>query len=327
MPIDAHMHYADDHPDFLALLAKFDLKFLNICFVAELDKPWRPQAELYRTMATAYPTRFSWCTSFDMPLFDAAFDAQRYADAAIQSLEADIAAGAIACKIWKNVGMEVRRPDGTYLLVDDPIFDPIYEYLTARDLTLLTHIAEPLDCWLPLRPGSPHYGYYSANPEWHMFGRTDVPSHGDLMAARDRVLEKHPALRHVGAHFGSLEYDLGEVGARLDRFPNFAVDISARLVDLVRHPADTVRAFFDHYRDRIIFGTDIVMRVRPSQMSEAQRLDALSALERSYQSHFAYFDTAGPVDVRGYAATGINLAPTILDRFYHENARVWYPGI
>jgi len=35
MIIDAHMHYADDDPDFLALLAEFDLKFLNICFVRD----------------------------------------------------------------------------------------------------------------------------------------------------------------------------------------------------------------------------------------------------------------------------------------------------
>ena len=47
------MHYADDDPDFLALLAEYDLKFLNICFVNEIKADWRTQARLYRAMTDA----------------------------------------------------------------------------------------------------------------------------------------------------------------------------------------------------------------------------------------------------------------------------------
>lgn len=37
--IDAHIHYGDDSPEFLALLAEFDLKLLNISFVHGPDDP------------------------------------------------------------------------------------------------------------------------------------------------------------------------------------------------------------------------------------------------------------------------------------------------
>ncbi|HXF62214.1 MAG TPA: amidohydrolase family protein, partial [Caldilineaceae bacterium] len=225
MIIDAHIHYADDAPEFLGLLDELDLKLLNICFVHDEATPWHPQADLYRSMTEQRPDRFAWCTSFDLPIpGDIGF-----AERAIRSLEADFAAGAVACKVWKNIGMGVRRADGSCLMVDDPLFDPVFDYLAAADRTLLMHIAEPLACWQPLDPAGPHYNYYRDNPQWHMYNRPDMPSHAELIAARDRVLEKHPNLRIVGAHLASLEYDVDEVAARLDRYPNFAVDMSARL--------------------------------------------------------------------------------------------------
>jgi hypothetical protein len=326
MIIDAHMHYADDDPDFLALLAEYDLKFLNICFVKDPALDWRDQADLYREMASGYPNRFAWCTSFYLPDFPA-FSDPSWHDRAIAGLDADFAAGAIACKVWKNVGMEVRKPDGSFLMPDDPIFDPIYEHIAASNRTLLMHIAEPLACWQPLDDKNPHYGYYSNNPEWHMYNRPDYPSHQQLITARDNVVAKHPNLRVVGAHLGSLEYDVDEVATRLDRYANFAVDISARLIDLVIQPTEKVRNFFLRYADRILYGTDVVMRERPSAMSPEDRAEALDKLRTNFTTHFAYFDTGGEVTVRDRTTTGLNLPPDILDQFYVQSARTWYPGL
>jgi predicted TIM-barrel fold metal-dependent hydrolase len=328
MIIDAHMHYADDDPDFLALLAEFDLKFLNICFVRDPAEDWRPQAHLYRDMAAAFPHRFAWCTSFSLPAFsDPAFDAATWVDQAIAALDADFAQGALACKVWKNVGMELRRADGSFVMPDDPIFDPVYEHLAARSIPLLTHIAEPLECWLPLNPASPHHDYYANNSEWHMYTRPDYPSHSRLIAARDAILAKHPALRMVGAHLGSLEYDTDEVAARLDRYPNFAVDISARLIDLMAQPSPKVRDFFLRHADRILFGTDVVMRVRPSAMSPTDRAEALGKLRAGYTTHFAYFTGHTDVTFRNRIAPGLDLPADVLDQFFITNAQRWYPSL
>jgi hypothetical protein len=323
MIIDAHMHYADDHPDFLALLAEYDLKFLNICFVKDPKLDWRDQADLYQQMASAHPHRFAWCTSFTLP----DFVTPDWQDQAIAALDADFANGAIACKVWKNVGMELRKPDGSFVMPDDPIFDPVYEHLAARNRTLLTHIAEPLGCWLPLDSNNPHVDYYRNNPEWHMYNRADYPSHGQLIAARDNLVAKHPRLRVVGAHLGSLEYDVDEVAARFDRFPNFAVDISARLVDLAVQPTAKVRDFFLRYADRILFGTDVVMRQRPSTMPADDRATALERLRAGYETHFAYFEQDEEVVIRNRVTKGLNLPAATLDQFYVESARAWYPGL
>jgi predicted TIM-barrel fold metal-dependent hydrolase len=160
-----------------------------------------------------------------------------------------------------------------------------------------------------------------------MYGKDQFPSHAALMAARDQVLAKHPKLRMIGAHLGSLEYDVDEVAARLDRYPNFAVDISARLSDLAIQDSAKVRDFFTNYQDRILFGTDVVMRQAPSALPPAERDNALNALRQTYEMHLAYLEATGPVQVRTYATQGLALPATVLDQIYRQNALTWYPRL
>jgi predicted TIM-barrel fold metal-dependent hydrolase len=320
--IDAHIHYGDDHPDLLALLDEFDLKLLNIC-VAHTHDDWPNQARRYRMLAEQYPEYFAWCTTFDLPRFDD----PDYVPNVIAQLDRDFASGAVACKIWKNIGMEVKTPGGDFFMVDDPLLDPILDHVSACGRTLLTHIAEPLACWQPLDEHNPHYGYYSRNPQWHMYDKPEFPSHERLMEARDHMVEKHPDLRVVGAHFGSLEYDVDAVAARLDRFPNLAVDISARLLDIAIQDSKKVRQFIIDYADRILFGTDVVMRTPPSEMDPQTRAHTLESLRQTYRSHFDYFQCAGEVTVRGRKTDGLDLPADVLQKLYYTNAETWYPGL
>lgn len=321
--IDAHIHYGDDDPALLALLDELDLMLLNICVADDAHGAWRTQADTYRDLADRYPARFAWCTSFDLPRLD---DLD-YANHVIHQLDADFDAGAVACKVWKNIGMEARTLAGDFMMVDDPLFAPIFKHIAARGRALLMHIAEPLACWQPLDPRSPHYGYYSNNPEWHMHGKDGFPAHGELIAARDRMIERNPNLRVVGAHLGSLEHDVDEVAARLDAYMNFAVDVSARVADLAVQDSSKVRAFMVKYQDQVLFGTDVVMRARPSTLPAAERDAAIAALRATYGMHFAYFANRGPVTVRGYETEGLALPPAVLDKFRRTNALRWYAGI
>lgn len=321
MPIiDAHMHLNGDHGDTLALLEARDLFVLNVC-VAEHNDTWRAiEGEPYRRLALRHPQRYAWCTTIDLPTFE-----PDYVERAIAGLERDVAAGAVACKVWKNLGMEVRTPAGDWLMVDDPLFEPIFTHLERLDIPLLTHIAEPLACWRPLSEAGPHQAYYQRHPEWHMHGRDDVPSHERLIAARDAVVERHPRLRVIGAHLGSLEYDVAEVAKRLERYPNFAVDTSARLGDLMAQDGEAVRAFFLRYADRILFGTDVVMRAAHSGLPAAERDRQLAQLAASYDDHARYFETDQSLRHGGVSGRGIHLPEHVLERLYRRNALDWYP--
>ena len=260
--IDAHIHYNGDHQASVKLLDRLGVRPLNICVSRGNHGVWRRQAETWKTLGDQHPKRYAWCTSFDTPRFDD----PGYADRVIEQLEPDFQAGAVGCKIWKNVGMEIKKPSGEFLMVDDPLFDPIFDYLEQAHTTLIAHLAEPLACWQPLNPGALHYNYYHTHPEWHMANKPEFPSHGEILGARDRMLDKHPGLRVVGAHLASLEYDVAEIATRLDRYPNLAIDTSARLLDLAAQDTEAVRKLFVDYQDRILFGTDIVQREPVSAM-------------------------------------------------------------
>jgi predicted TIM-barrel fold metal-dependent hydrolase len=353
--IDAHIHFAGDTAEALALLDHFDLKLLNISFSQDAHGLWREQAEIYRSLADAFPDRYAWCTAFDLPRFED----PTYVQSVIEGLERDFAAGAVGCKVWKNLGMKVRLPSGQPFLVDDPLLEPIFSFVAEKGKSLVMHIADPLSAWEPLRDSSPHSAYFRAHPEWHMCGRADAPSHERLIESRDAVIARHPNLRVIGAHLASLEHDLDEVAWRLDRFPNLAVDTSARLPDLARHDRDKVREFCSRYRDRILFGTDHGINGRLSAMPVETRRREIRALADQFgeQSHFftptddratrgrwrirsrlrsladrfreqfQFFTASGDLTIGRRRASGLGLPADVANRILSTNARTWYPGL
>jgi predicted TIM-barrel fold metal-dependent hydrolase len=87
----------------------------------------------------------------------------------------------------------------------------------------------------------------------------DFPSNAELIAARNRVIARHPNTQFVTLHVGNFSEDLQNVNENLDRFPNMSVDIAARVGELGRQPA-TCRKFFEKDQDRILFATDATPR-------------------------------------------------------------------
>jgi predicted TIM-barrel fold metal-dependent hydrolase len=319
--IDAHIHVNGDHEDCIALLERLDLKLFNVC-VAHTGEDWRAWREACIALTERHPQRYAWCTTFDVPDFS-----PDYAECVIAELEQDFGRGAIACKVWKNVGMEIRKPSGQFLMVDDPLFDPIFEYLARSGVPALMHIGEPLACWQPLDESRPHHNYYREHPEWHMYTKPEYPSHRQIIDARDRMLARHPRLRVVGAHLGSLEYDVAEIARRLERYPNFAVDTSARMRDLAVQDPQTVRQFFLAYPDRVLFGTDVVAREPLSALPDTERAEQLARLASAYEREFAYYETERAFEVAGRTVSGLALPAAVLRKLYHDNAAAWYPGI
>ena len=144
-----------------------------------------------------------------------------------------------------------------------------------------------------------------------------------MISARDHILEKHPRLVVIGAHFGSLEHDLDEVARRLNRYPNFYVDCAARTRDLTRQPREKVRSFFIKYQDRILYGVDSTWKPfrekRPP--TDQQRRPSSTASKRQYRADYAFYAGMGPMQYDGRTVEGLALPKKVLEKFYHENAR------
>jgi predicted TIM-barrel fold metal-dependent hydrolase len=226
--------------------------------------------------------------------------------------------------------LELRKPDGSFLMPDDPLLDPVYAHLATRGKPLLAHLAEPLDAWLPLDPDRVHYNYYSRNPQWHLYGKPEFPSHEALMDARDHIVEKHPTLTVIGAHLGSMEHDVDEIARRLDRYPNFHVEVSARTRNLTRQPADKVRAFFLTYQDRILYGVDRgwrPYRTPETPPTDEQREAFVTGLEAQYRLDYEYYAGTGTMRYGDRDVQALGLPRAVLDKLYHGNARRLIPGL
>jgi predicted TIM-barrel fold metal-dependent hydrolase len=100
---------------------------------------------------------------------------------------------------------------------DDPRFEPIYRDIAAHNITLIMHAADPDAAWDAQYPAPAGAKYYAAHPEWDMSKKPDAPRKQTILDARDRVISANPDLRIIGAHLGSMEAQLDDLGNRLDR--------------------------------------------------------------------------------------------------------------
>ena len=65
-----------------------------------------------------------------------------------------------------------------------------------------------------------------------MYLHPEMPSYEEQLAARDRMLGKHPNLPFLGAHFGSLEWSVDALARFLEELPSAVVDTAARMGQL-----------------------------------------------------------------------------------------------
>jgi predicted TIM-barrel fold metal-dependent hydrolase len=318
--IDAHAHVFQNAPQFYAMLQRLDMRLLNICVVDKHERGYaeiEPQHKMALEVFRASQGRAAWCSSFDPEDWEAPGFARQVND----QLAKTFADGAIAVKIYKSIGMELKSKRGEYIMPDNPAFAPILDFIASRNKTLFAHIAEPWAAWKPLDPASPHYGYYKANPDWHMYQHPERPSKGTILDARDRMLKAHPKLRVVGCHLGSMETDVDDIARRFDLYPNFAVDTAARVPDLMLQPREKVRAFLIKYPDRVLYATDLLL------MPWEDPDETVKRWEEEYARDWKYFATNATVEYEGRKIQGLELPAPVLRRIFRENAIHWVPGL
>jgi predicted TIM-barrel fold metal-dependent hydrolase len=318
-PIDAHTHAFKSDPEFYGMMKRLHLHVLDIC-VADSHRLFRslgPEILSAQSFVRGSHGQAALCTTFDpYRLAD-----PNFADEAIKQLNDNFAQGAVAVKIWKNIGMEIKTPAGKFVLPDDPIFEPIYKDIEAHNKTLIAHVAEPTICWRPLDPADPSSSYYQEHPEWHMYTHPDHPSKETLIASRDHLLEQHPKLRVVGAHLGSMELDLDEIARHFDRYPNFAVDTAARTEYLMLQPRGKVRDFLIKYQGRVLYGTDGVFQLNDSTAK------ARKEWEEAYARDWKFLATDESLEYQGRKIQGLKLPESVLRKIFHDNAIQWIPGV
>lgn len=323
LKIDAHVHSFDDVPEFAELLRRTQTRVVNICVGGHQPELLLPSEKRAEELHHKYRPQFQFASTFDLTRRNEL----DYVRGVTNWLDETFRGGAVMVKIWKAVGMELQTPGGSFLMPDDPVFDPIYRHLANQRRPLLAHFADPIDAWRPLDPNSAHHAYYASHPEWHVHGRRGFPGHAEILDARDRMLERHPNLTLIAAHLGSEAHDLDSLARRFDRFPNLHADVAARTPELQRQPAAKVRAFFVRYQDRLLYGTD-AEQYTPGRLPTAEERAAFVArMEKWYRNDFDYYARQGRHQFGGREIECLGLPLAVLEKFYHGNAQRLIPSL
>lgn len=238
----------------------------------------------------------------------------------IKRITKSVEKGAVGVKLWKNIGMEIKKEEGSYLMIDDPFFDPLFQFLNEAGIPVLAHLGEPKNCWLPLdeMTSKRNRQYYERHPEFHAYLHPEIPSYEAQIKARDRILQRFPDLNFIGAHLGSLEWNYKALSERFEKFPNFKVDISSRLGHLQLQSVEDyegVRDFFIRYSDRLMYGSDAY-----------DNIEKLMASLHNDWGFLATYKTCETTEIDGHFK-GMSLPEEVLHKIYYANALKAYPSL
>jgi predicted TIM-barrel fold metal-dependent hydrolase len=233
--------------------------------------------------------------------------------------------GASGLKLFKRFGLTYRNTDGTLMKIDDARWDPIWKACGELGMPILIHTADPAAFFNPIDEKNERWEELSRHPDWSFHGsqrpkkyaHLTWPSRDELLAARNRIVKRHPKTTFIGAHMANNSEDLATVGKWFEQYPNLYADITSRIAELGRQPY-TSRKFFIKYSDRILFGTD-------GPRSAARLLPHWRFFETA-DENFAYAEN--PFPPQGlWNIHGIHLPDEVLRKFYHENAAKLIPGV
>jgi len=319
--IDAHVHLETHDSLFAQLAIKDNFRLLTINYddVNE-GPPMEIQPNPALDQVKMFPEYINYATTVSIRKF---IDTD-WMDKTIAYIKNSVDQGAKAVKIYKVIGMSLRDKKGKLVMIDDARFDSLFDYLEKNNIPVVGHLGEPRNCWLPADEMTTKgdASYFTEFPAYHMYLHPEMPSYEDQIRARDNMLAKHPKLTFVGAHLGSLEWNVDSLAARLDRFPNMAVDMAARIVHLEFQARDNwqkVHDFMVKYSDRLLYATDIYI----NQTSDYPQ--AVKSAHDRWASDFTFLTSDEKMKSQDFDGefAGLKLPKEVVDNIYSKNAQRW----
>ena len=319
--IDVHAHALMPRPDFVQQAKKDNFILMSVNVEVPDYPPVDSQRNYVLQLHREFPENIYLVTTFET----AKINEPGWADEQLSLLKRAFDSGALGIKVWKNIGMSIKNKDGKFIMIDDPVFDPIFNYLEKNGIPVMGHLGEPKNCWLPLDSMTTNNdrNYFKSHPEYYMFLHPEYPSYEAQIKARDHLLEKHPGLKFLGAHLASLEWSVDEVAKRLDKFPKMSVEPAARMGQVQYQSIGNwqkVHDFFIRYQDRIMYGTDL----------SQEAPDNPDSVKKNAHDHWLkdwQYLTTGDSLQSPYVNQkfkGLQLPKTVVDKIYYKNAEKWY---
>lgn len=314
--IDAHFHYLSWDESYMQFAISENFKLLSPNYQSD-ESSIKGQLACVSSLAEKYNYDFAYFAGLPAD----SINSDKYASYTIKYIDQVISSGAAGIKIWKNVGMDLKYPDGRFIMIDDSLFGPIFRFLEDNHIPVIAHLGDPLDSWLPFDKmiDSSDSTYYGNHPEYYMYLHPEVPFYKELIKARDSILARYPDLDFVGAHLGSLEWSIDELARRLDAYPNFNVDLAGRIYFLKHHSKvnyKKVKLFMIKYQDRILYGSDQAV----NDLKGSSTTKVCEQMHEVWMDHWMYLAT----DNENSQYKGLALPREVIDKIYCKNAEKYF---
>ena len=144
-----------------------------------------------------FPGRFVVFTQVDW----SRIDEPDFGARAAAQLRQDVGHGARGLKVLKTLGLYQRHKNGQLVAVDDPRIDPIWREAGRLGIPVAIHTGDPEAFFHPQDGKNERYEELWVNPDWSFAG-PGFPALEALLAARDRVIARHPGTTFVALHVG-----------------------------------------------------------------------------------------------------------------------------
>jgi len=131
--IDTHVHIRTEDPAIMEYAKEQGFKFLTINTGSGSQEHIDNQMRIAKAVDSRHPDDISYITTFSMENFEN----PSWIENVILSLIKDCEEGADRVKVWKDIGMTFRDSLGTFILIDDPMFDPILDFIASKGKTMI----------------------------------------------------------------------------------------------------------------------------------------------------------------------------------------------
>lgn len=193
--------------------------------------------------------------------------------------------------------------------LDHPSFDKFYSFVEEKELPLLLHYGDPREFW-----------DINKIPEWALqrgWLYDESFTHFDEGQKEvERLLEKHPKLHLILAHFFFVSDDYEYAVNLMEKWENVCLDITPGTEMFFNFDKDARwREFFTKYSDRILYGTDTYNWKPDDRTYEDQYGHAVNLIRAFLEKSEPFFDDWTKKELKH----PFNLPDDVLDKIYYTN--------